>query len=346
LIQGGLQQSFFGNTSAIFDWLNSSIDYNTQYFFRVRALRDGQFSGFSSTASITTTLSPIASPPLITNVVVTGSTVTYTLVNTHTSAVTLFSDFNANPTTQRGIPPTPPNVAVQVSQSFTSSNTTIFARATSTTQANSPVVSEQFAAEFAPSAPSISAITSQVGRNLIDWTYSGEIVNGFIIERNPNFLNQNIFGVISDTVPPSSRTFVDTRNIDSQTTYQYRIRAFNQVGEATSTTSSVTTIEMRPSAPSGPVGTNLQTLSSDYGAITISFNRTSTNEDGFNIFFEDPTEVTGFNIIESVPTGQLSVVVTFPRSSGGGPSRPYNFRITAFNQFGESAPSGTVPIFI
>jgi hypothetical protein len=260
--------------------------------------------------------------------------------------VTLFADFNANPTTQRGGTITPPNEAVQVSQSFSGSDSTIFAKATSTVQATSPVVSVQFVAEFAPSAPSITGITSQVGRNLIDWTYSGEIVTGFVLERNPNFVGGASFGVLSDTIPAASRTFIDTRNIDSLTTYSYRIRAFNRAGEATSATSDVTTIAMRPSAPSGPVGTNLQTLSSDFGAIVISFNRTSTNEDGFNIYFEDPTEVTGFNIIESVPTGQLSVVVTFPRSSAGGPSRPYNFRVTAFNQFGESAASGTVPIFI
>jgi hypothetical protein len=67
LIQGGFKTSYLNDTQIIFNFLNADIDYDTEYFFRVRALRDGQFSPYSATANITTSSTPITSPPVITN---------------------------------------------------------------------------------------------------------------------------------------------------------------------------------------------------------------------------------------------------------------------------------------
>jgi hypothetical protein len=342
LIQGGLQQSFFGNTTAVFDFLNADIDYNTQYFFRVRALRAGQFSGFSASANITTGVNPATSPPTITNISVSGSNVTFTLVNTDDQLVTLFADF-ATATTSRATS-VRPNEARTFTLSFTSSDSKIFAKAKAALKDNSAVVNQQFVAEFAPSAPSISAITSQVGRNLIDWTYSGEIVTGFVLERNPNFLGGATFGVLSDTIPAASRTFVDTRNIDSQTTYTYRIRAFNRAGEATSTTSSVTTIAMIPAAPSSLANQQVQTISGSSASVVLTWQRNSTDETGFVIEWRETSTMANFIQIDGAAAGATTAYVIFDRIGSG--TKSYLFRVRAVNQFGQSAPSNESLVLI
>jgi hypothetical protein len=342
LIAGGLKTTFQDDTKVIFDFLNADIDFNTQYFFRVRALRDGQFSPYSSTANITTSESPITAAPTITNVTTSGSNVTFTLVNTDNQLVTLFADF-ANATTSRATG-VRPNEARTFTIAFTSSNSTIFAKATATGKAASPVVSTQFVAEFAPSAPSISAITSQVGRNLIDWTYSGEIVTGFVMERNPNFLGGTSFGVISDTIPAASRTFIDTRNIDSQTTYQYRIRAFNRVGEATSTTSSVTTIAMIPAAPSSLANQQVQTISGSSASVVLTWQRNSTDETGFVIEWRETSTMANFIVIDGAAAAAATAYVIFERI--GTPTKSYLFRVRAVNEFGQSAASNESLVII
>jgi hypothetical protein len=342
LITGGLRQSFGTDTITIFDFINADIDYNKTYFFRVRALRDGQFSSFSNTASITTTESPITSAPLLTNITVSGSNVTFTLVNTDNQLVTLFADFT-NATTSRATG-VRPNEAKTFTVAFTGSDSTIFAKAKAAIKENSPVVSEQFVAEFAPSAPSISAITSQVGRNLIDWTYSGEIVTGFVLERNPNFLGGATFGVLSDTIPAASRTFVDTRNIDSQTTYTYRIRAFNRAGEATSTTSSVTTIAMIPAAPSSLANQQVQTISGSSASVVLTWQRNSTDETGFVIEWRETSTMANFIQIDGAAAGATTAYVIFDRIGSG--TKSYLFRVRAVNQFGQSAPSNESLVLI
>jgi titin len=346
-IQGGLKSAFDGNTTAVFDFLNADIKFNTQYFFAVRALRGGQFSGFSATVNITTGSGPIASPPLITNIVVSGSTVTYTLVNTHSSPVTLFADFNSNPTTQRGTPPTPPNVAVQVSQSFTSSDSTIFARATSTVQANSPVVSEKFAEDEVPAAPNIGAndIVVNAGFNFINYTYetTDPIVDGFVVERDPGFLDVAGFSIVSPQLPPSARRFLDTA-VSSAVEYTYRIRAFNRVGSTLSNTRTVTAVSTVPSAPSNL--TEVGTLQGGgEGDVTISWQRNSTDEDGFLVQRKLSSQGAGsYATVGGTPKGQTN----FRETVIGDPdfNTDFDYRIIAYNQFGNSTPSDAITVTI
>jgi hypothetical protein len=187
--------------------LNSGIDYDDTYYFRVRALRDGQFGSYSDTVSIETSESPITSPPTITNVDISGSTVSYTLINTDSQLVTLFSDLDS--TTVQRATNVRPNEAVQVSQTFGASDTTIFAKAKAALKADSQVVSVDFAATNPPSAPSISAvgIVVQPGYNRVNWSYTGELVDGFVVERNPNEFLSAQFGEISPALPPTARGY-------------------------------------------------------------------------------------------------------------------------------------------
>jgi hypothetical protein len=254
----------------------------------------------------------------------------------------LFADFAAA-TTSRATS-VRPNEAETFTISFTGSDSTIFAKATATSKAASPVVSTQFVAEFAPSAPSITAITSQVGRNLIDWTYSGEIVTGFVLERNPNFVGGASFGVLSDTIPAASRTFIDTRNIDSLTTYSYRIRAFNRVGEATSASSDVTTIAMTPAAPSSLANQQVQTISATSASVVLTWQRNSTDETGFVIEWRETSTMASFIEIGGEAASATTAYVIFERI--GSPTKSYLFRVRAVNEFGQSAASNESLVII
>jgi hypothetical protein len=337
LIVGGLKQAF--NNSFVLDFLNTpSLQFDTTYFVRVRALRGGEFGTFSDTVEFETLESPIAAPPLITNVVVTGSTVTYTLVNTHTSPVTLFADFNANPTTQRGTTITPPNEAVQVSQSFTSSDSTIFAKATSTAQATSPIVSVQFASNESPATPSITSTVTNIGNTVINWSYTGPIVDGFYILRNPTLQNANSFDVLIGNISPRILRFTDF-NVGSGISYQYKVVAFNRIAEVESTISTITTTTMTPAPPS-LLTVSQYGFSSPEGDVLLQLNWQNNSagaEDGFNLKL-------GSNVVSGTVrfVTETDYVVNVP----SGDTITFNFSVTAYNIYGDSAASNTASVTI
>ena len=343
LIAGGLKQAF--NNFFVLDFLNTpSLDFDTQYFIRVRALKDGVFSDFADTANITTGESLLTSAPLLTNISVNGSNVTFTLVNTDNQLVTLFADFS-NATTQRATE-VRPNESRTFTVAFGGSDSKIFARAKAALKENSSIVAEQFAADEPPAAPFISTtdLVSQVGRNLVQWSYVGPVVDGFVIERNPNFLFQNIFGVISDTVPADSRIYIDTRGIDSQTTYTYRVKAVNRVGSETSNERSITTIAMIPAAPTSLSNRQVQIISGTEASAVLRWQRNSTDETGFIIEYRETGSMANFVELTGAAAGAQELYIVFTRTTSS--TLSYLFRIRAVNQFGQSAPSNETLILI
>jgi hypothetical protein len=342
LIQGGLQQSFFGNTTAVFDFLNADIDYNTQYFFRVRALRGGQFSGFSASTNITTGVNPATSPPIITNVTVSGSNVTFTLVNTDDQLVTLFADF-ATATTSRATS-VRPNEAKTFTVAFTT-ETKIFAKAKAALKDNSAIVVEEFAPGEAPSAPSIGAtgIVVNPGFNVINYTYSGPIVDGFVLERNPDAFNASAFGEVSLQAPPTARRFIDTNRVLSGQSYTYRVRAINRLGTTLSNERTVTSQATVPNAPSSLAASAVLAGASGEGAFTLTWQRNSTDEDGFLVERKLSTQGAGsFAVVGGTAKGQTIIDQVIQ----GDPNTTYDYRIIAYNQFGNSTASNTVSVFI
>ncbi len=345
LIEGGLKSTFFDDTQVIFDFLNADIDFNTQYFFRVRALRDGQFSDFSSSVNITTSVNPVTAPPIITNISVSGSNVTFTLVNTDDQLVTLFADFT-NATTSRATS-VRPNEARTFTLSFGSTDGTIFAKAKAALKDNSAIVSEKFAEDEPPAAPSIGAtdVIVNPGFNVVNYTYGANdpIVDGFVVERSPQLLDAAGFGEVSLQLPPTARRFTDT-SVSSGQEYIYRVRAFNRQGTTLSNTRTVTSVSSVPAAPSNL--TEVGTLQGGgQGFVTISWQRNSTDEDGF--FVQRKLSSQGAGSFATVG-GTAKAQTIFEELVIGDPNfnTDFDYRIIAHNQFGNSTPSGTITVTI
>jgi hypothetical protein len=343
LIDGGLKTTFFNDTQIIYDSTNADIDFDTQYFFRVRSLRDNLFSPYSNVANITTSESPITAAPLLTNISVSGSNVTFTLVNTDDQLVTLFADFSTATTSRAtGVRP---NEARTFTIAFTT-QTTLFARAKAALKENSAIVAEDFAPGEAPAAPNIgaTAIVTNSGFNVVNYTYetTDPIVDGFVVERNPDALNNNQFGEVSQQLPPTARRFIDLRVLSGQS-YTYRVRAINRLGTTLSNERTVTSVATVPNAPSNLTASAVLAGAAGEGFFTLTWQRNSTDEDGFLVERKLSTQGAGsFAVVGGTSRGQ----VTIDQTIQGDPNTTYDYRIIAFNEFGNSTPSNTVSVFI
>jgi hypothetical protein len=340
LITGGLKTTFENDTKVIFRSGNADIDFDTEYFFRVRALRDGQFSSYSSTVSITTDDRLITAAPTITNVTTSGSDVTFTLVNTDNNAATLFADFSTG-ATQRALL-VGSNASQTFTLAFTGTDNTIFAKAKGGFKGDSAVVSVRFIANDPPDQPNIGAVGIVVNPafNVINYTYSGEIVDGFVLERNPNALNAAGFGEVSLQAPPTARRFIDRNQVLSGQSYTYRVRAINRAGTTLSDERTVTSQATVPNAPSSLAASFILAGSAGEGAFTLTWQRNSTDEDGFSV--ERRVGGDAFAVVGGTSKGQTIIDQVIQ----GDPNTTYDYRIIAFNEFGNSAASNTIEVEI
>jgi hypothetical protein len=344
LITGGLKTTFGLDTTFVINGAVEDTDFNTQYFVRVRSLADGQFSAYSSTASITTTASPITAAPIITNVTVSGSNVTFTLVNTDDQLVTLFADF-ATATTSRATS-VRPNEAKTFTVAFTT-ETKIFAKAKAALKDDSPVVTQVFAPDKVPAAPNIgaTAIVTNPGFNVVNYTYetTDPIVDGFVLERNPDAFNNSGFSEVSLQAPSTARRFIDTNRVLSGQSYTYRVRAINRLGTTLSNERTVTSVATVPNAPSSLAASAVLAGAAGEGAFTLTWQRNSTDEDGFLVERKLSTQGAGsFAVVGGTAKGQTIIDQVIQ----GDPNTTYDYRIIAYNQFGNSTASNTVSVFI
>jgi hypothetical protein len=351
LIVGGLQQAF--TNFYVLDFINTpSLEFDTTYFIRVRALKGGQFSDFADTVSIKTGLGPLTSAPLLTNVSVSGSNVTFTLVNTDDQLVTLFADF-VNGTTSRATG-VRPNEAKTFTLAFTS-QTTIFAKAKAVLKDDSAIVQNEFAPGEPPNTATIltgSDGLSAIPRfNILTFRYSTALVkvDGFFVERNPDLQGNNSFGLVTDLIPPVGRNFVGTgqdeyrfidRQIVSGQSYTYRVRAVNRLGISTSTERSITSAVSVPAQPTGEAIGNVLAGGPGEAFFILTWTRNSTDESGFRI--QRRVGAAAFADVGGTAKAQTSLDQTII----GAPNTTYDYRIIAFNENGDSTPSGTVSILV
>ncbi len=130
-----------------------------------------------------------------------------------------------------------------------------------------------FRAAPTPGTPgSLSATVQSSSEIDLSWTDTSDDETNYRVERRPS---GGTYSTI-DTLDADTTTYSDN-GLDSGTTYEYRVTAFNAEAES-STTASATTLAALPDAPSNASANAVSTT-----AVNLSWSDNSNNEDGFRI---------------------------------------------------------------
>jgi hypothetical protein len=167
-----------------------------------------------------------------------------------------------------------------------------------------------------PSAPSDLAVATVSSSDLLlSWSDNSNNEDGFLIERR---LGTGSFAQIA-LVGPNAESYQNS-GLQQNTTYGYRVRAFNDAGASayTSIVSGKTSIEVIP-APG-----NLTAVVRSATTVRLTWVDRSGNETGFTL--ERATEAGPFSVVKNLETNVVSV-----DDSGLSPETGYNYRIRAFN---------------
>jgi hypothetical protein len=176
----------------------------------------------------------------------------------------------------------------------------------------------------APAAPSGLNVTDFACDQIdLSWTDNSDNEDGFEIERNGSIIN---------TVNENETSYNDT-TVSENTSYSYRVRAYNDTGDSYSDTASATTPPCGgtepPDAPS-----DLTANARGKAKIALNWTDNSTNEDGFRIY--RGLAVNNLTLHETVGRNTTSYVDNTVSSK-----TTYFYKVCASNIEGESC-SGTV----
>ncbi|MFB6291432.1 MAG: fibronectin type III domain-containing protein [Candidatus Bipolaricaulia bacterium] len=152
----------------------------------------------------------------------------------------------------------------------------------------------------------------------LTWDDNADNEAGFRIYRN---------GEKIATVGPDNTSYTDTA-VEKGESYNYRVAAYNEGGES-STTSSLT-VNLPDEVSSAPTGLTSRVLSPK--KIRLSWEDTSDNEEGFRIYRNGKEVATvGPNITEFTDTGLAD-------------DTEYTYRVSSYNEGGESPLSDSLAV--
>ncbi len=188
----------------------------------------------------------------------------------------------------------------------------------------------QYCSTTPPAAPTgLAATAASTTQINLAWTDNSSNETGFKIERCSGAGCSNFAQIATTGAGVSS--YANT-GLTASTTYSYRVRAYNNVGDsdysntASATTSAASTL---PAAPSG-----LKATAASRSQINLSWTDNSSNETGFKIERCKGASCTSFAQIATVAAN----VTTFS-NTGLTSNTTYRYRVRAYNAAGNSAYS-------
>ena len=201
------------------------------------------------------------------------------------------------------------------------------------TEGESPFTNEAAATtpDVSPAAPTgLSASAPSATQIDLTWTDAATNESGFKIERKTS--ETGTYTQIA-TVLENMTSFSDV-SLAPVTTYFYRIRASNEIGDSTySAEASATTLDVPPAAPSDVVA-----IAASNTQVDVSWSDQSANETGFSVE-RSSDGVSGWTAAGTTVTNTTSL-----RDSGLAAATPYFYRVKATNAAGDSAYSNSVEV--
>jgi titin len=311
---------------------NAGLNSNTKYFYRVRAHNSAGHSEYSNEAEATTLPTPPAAPDNLTAAAASnkqinlawldnasnedgfkierkvGSTGSYAEVATLNANVTSYADNNL------------------------AANTAYFYRLRAFNAGGQSNYSGEASATTLPNAPAAAGnlIATTISKSQINlaWQDKSNNEDGFTIERKIG--SAGAFAPIA-TIGANMKNYSDN-NLDANTAYFYRVRAFNAGGQsAYSNEANATTLLNPPAAPG-----SLSALPASYKQINLTWTDSSNDEAGFRIERKLSTATT-YTLIATVDANATSFADTSLEAS-----TKYFYRLRAYNAGGHSPYSTAV----
>ncbi len=177
--------------------------------------------------------------------------------------------------------------------------------------------------QFPPASPTaLSAAAASSSQINLLWTDNSVNENGFSIERSTNGIDGwTEIGFAAANIS----SYADT-GLVSDTTYHYRVSAYNVIGNSGYTnTAAATTLGLPPAAP-----VNLTAAAAGAGQIELHWTDNSTNETGFAIE-RSPNGTSSWEEFTTVADNITTYI-----DNGLAPGTTFFYRVSAYNPNGNS----------
>lgn len=183
------------------------------------------------------------------------------------------------------------------------------------------------AAPPAPYPPSdLAGVTISSSEINLTWKDNSLDETGFYIYRKTTD-NYSKMGVME----ANATSHTDT-GLSPQTTYSYKVTAYNEGGESDPSNEVTITTPAEASAPSAPSDLAGQAISCS--EINLTWQDNSTNEDGFYVYRKTTDH---YSIIATMEANATSY-----NNTGLNPETAYSYKISAYNDIGESGFSNAL----
>lgn len=324
---GTFSEVFSGN---MLTFTSTGLTPNTQYFYRVTATNGIGNSSASAQSNTTTLTAEPEKPDAPTFGTIAASTidVNWTLPNDNGSTITnvILEQKEGSGGTYQEIFS---GLAVTYQTTSLSPGTQYFFRVKAQNGVgDSPYSNEANATTLAlePDAPALILGTVTSTTIQVSWTTpasNGSAITGYSLERK-----QGTGGTYAEVFSGAALTFTST-SLTSNTTYYFRVKATNGIGDSPfSTELNTTTLAAAPGAPDEPAAPTFGTVTSS----SIVVNWTAPNDNG--------STITGYTMEQKQGSGTYAQVfsgnaLTYT-STGLSAGTSYTFRVKATNSAGDS----------
>jgi len=268
-------------------YLNTGLSAGTTYWYRVNAANTGGTSGFAGPEFATTLPNPPTAPS---NLIFTGRTSTRLSLqwndnSTNEDGFIIQSSLAGITYTQ--LDTVGPNITTYNADGL-SSGTTYFFRVAGYNAGGTSAFSGATSWQTLPNAPATPTFTSILAGSSsqinINWT---NVANetGYNLYRSLNDVSYTGITTLSANV-----TGFTNSGLSTGTTYFYKIEAFNAGGTSALSGSTSATTLAGPTGGTGPTApTGFTAISATSNSVTLQWTDTSTNEDGFLIYYRGIT---------------------------------------------------------